>query len=329
MIEDSIDDIMARCLGGAGSSADLRQLGERLTRDAALRRSWLRLARMDALLHRRARRQPPATLPIESGAAFGRLRLAWPLVGRRIWESFTTQISLSLAGILIGMLGATVLWAMVPAPGAIMRPAARLLTDGFETGLPPQQAGWPKAMGVWGGDRIEIVASTESVRPRSGLRMLRFVDGAREGQDGSRGASCDVVKLIDLRPYRHLLADGGWGVRVTTHCNASQGPARGRDEFAVAAIAFRSPAEAAAWEPGMLQEKALAYAWCQRIMLDDDPATWQPATTELLLPSTAECLAVHVSVSEYSRAVTLPRKTFGCHYCDDVLVTLVQRPPYP
>jgi hypothetical protein len=328
MIEDSLDDIMARCLGGAGSPTDMRQLGERLTEDAALRRSWLRLARMDALLHRRALRQPTATLPIESAAALGRLRLACPRVGRQVWESFTTPICLGLgiAGILIGMLGASVVWAMVPSHGGVAQSVVRLLTDGFETGLPRQAAGWPKAMGVWGGDQIEIVTSGESVRPRSGLRMLRFVDGAREGQDGSRGASCDVVKLIDLRPYRHLVADGGWGVRVTTHCNASQGSSRGHDEFAVAAIAFRSPGEAVTWEPEMLQEKALAYAWCRRIMLDDDPATWQPATTELLLPSTAECLAVHVSVSEYSRAVTLPRKTFGCHYCDDVVVTLVRRP---
>jgi hypothetical protein len=326
MNKDVSDDLVARCLDGRATHDDVRQLESQLESDADFRRAWLRIARLDALLHRLGRSsggaitaealEPGPLLEASSGQA------GWThAVGKR-----ALPLMVGFAGLAVGIVFASVVWAVAPQRTADYR---RIDSDGFETGAGPQVTGLPAKPDVWSGDQSELVRHHGNVAPRSGNRMLRFVSASYEGKPTQDGASCDVVKLIDLRPYRRQIVDGTWTVRITAFFNVSGNALDGREQCSVAGFAFDAMTDVTQRTPGSLRDKSLAYACCQRIDLDDEPATWQAATTEFRLPVEADFLAVHCGVSEYTRAAGLPTKRFAGHYCDDVSVTLVHRPDVP
>jgi hypothetical protein len=320
------DDLIARCLDGRATHDDVRQLESQLESDADFRRAWLRIARLDALLHRLGR-SPGALLPAEALEAVPlREAASWQGGLRHAVGTRALPLMVGYAGLAIGIVCASVVWAVAPQRAAEYR---RIDSDGFETGAGPQVTGLPAEPGVWSGDQSELVRHSGSVSPRSGNRMLRFVSASYEGKPTQDGASCDVVKLIDLRPYCRQIADGTWTVRITAFFNVSDGARDGREQCSVAGYAFDAMTDVTQRTAGSLRDKSLAYACCQQIDLDEEAATWQAATTEFRLPVDSDVLAVHCGVSEYPRASGLPPKRFVGHYCDDVSVTLVHRPDIP
>lgn len=325
MNSDATDDLIARCLDGRATNEDVRRLQSQLESDAEFRREWLHIARLDALLHRLA--GSPATDVASEAARVVTVAeppswhaSGWGAVGTR-----TLSPLVGLAGIAIGVVCASVVWAVVPQRLAEYR---RVAFESFE-GAGPTAARLPDQPGAWGGDHSELVGRHGTVAPRSGERMLRFVSGYYEGKPTKDGASSDVFKLIDLRPYRRQIVDGTWTVRIGAFFNVSKGALDGREQCSVAGYAFDAQADFTQRTPGRLRDKSLAYACCQRIDLDDDAATWQAAMTEFRLPGEADFLVVHCGVSEYTREAGLPPKRFTGHYCDDVSVTLVRRPDLP
>jgi len=320
------DDLIARCLDGRATHDDVRQLESQLEGDADFRRAWLRIARLDALLHRLGRSHGAALTAEPLGAVPLLEASSWQAGWRHAVGTRALPLMVGYAGLAIGIVFASVVWAVAPQRAAEYR---RIDSDGFETGAGPQVTGLPAKPGVWSGDQSELVRHDGSVAPRSGNRMLRFASGWYEGKPTKDGQSCDVLKLIDLRPYRHQIATGTWSVRITAFFNVSTGALEGREQYSVAGFVFDTATAISLTSPGSLRDRSLAYACCQRIDLDEDAETWQQATTEFRLPDESAFLAVHCGVSEYSRDADKPPKQFLGHYCDDVSVTLVRRPDVP
>jgi hypothetical protein len=334
---DIADDLISRCLDGRATADDVRRLEAQLECDADFRRAWLRVARLDALLHRVGHR-PDANLT-DSAARIQPLstrQLSAARDRRNPRVAHGLPLAVGLAGIAVGIVGASLIWSTVVKVSAAWatapeRPAdyRRIVFDDFEVGSGPQVTGLPARPGVWSGDQSELVGNRGNVVPRSGARMLRFASGWYDGKPTQDGQSCDVLKLIDLRPYRHQITSGTWSVRITAFFNVSTGAIEGREQCAVAGFAFDTSTAISLTSPGSLRDRSLAYACCQRIDLDEDADTWQQATTEFRLPAESAFLAVHCGVSEYSREADKPPKQFRGHYCDDVSVTLVRRPDVP
>lgn len=337
MSMDITDDLIARCLDGRATHDDVRHLEKQLELDADLRRAWLRLARIDALLHRAGGR---STADVACGRITPTAIEARPALQDRGWRRMlrgrTVPLLVGVAGIVICIAWASVtwaagVWASVVWAVAPERPAEyrRIVCDDFEGGSGPHVTGLPAQPGVWSGDQSELVGTRGDVAPRSGTRMLRFVSGWYDGKPTQDGRSCDVLKLIDLRPYRHQIANGTWSVRITAFFNVSTGALEGQEQCSVAGFVFDTATAISLTSPGSLRDRSLAYACCQRIDLDEDADAWQQATTEFRLPVESAFLAVHCGVSEYSREADKPPKQFRGHYCDDVSVTLVRRPDVP
>lgn len=331
------DDLIARCLDGRATEHDVRRLETHLEQDAAFRRAWLRVARVDALLHRVGHRSDADLVDLTQRHQSRRLqspsarpRPSMPgLLGNR-----GLPLVAGLAGIAVGVIGTSLGWASMvrtTAEVATERRASyrQIMSEDFEDGGGPGVTGLPAKPGVWSGDQSELVGVHGDTAPRSGSRMLRFVSGWFDGKPTHDGHSCDVVQLIDLRPYRRQITNGTWAVRITAFFNVSAGSLEGREQCSVAGFVFDAATDISDKTPGSLRDKSLAYACCQRIDLDDDARTWQPATAEFRLPVDSAILAVHCGVSEYSRDTGKPPKHFRGHYCDDVSVTLVRLPDVP
>jgi hypothetical protein len=107
------------------------------------------------------------------------------------------------AGLVIGLFGASMVWAFAH-PKAVAT-ASRLFTlvDGsFEKGRGVIASGLPTTFGVWSGDRSEF-ASDGAAEPAEGRGVLRFLEAEREPALPAYGAaSCDVYQLVDLRSLR-------------------------------------------------------------------------------------------------------------------------------
>jgi hypothetical protein len=97
------------------------------------------------------------------------------------------------------------------------------LEEGFDTVSPPLSTRMPLEPGIWRGDKAEIVSQQQGISPPTGQNMLRFLRDDSDGKPRSSGAHiADVYRLIDLREYRHELADGGAVVQASVRVNAKE-----------------------------------------------------------------------------------------------------------
>jgi len=227
-------------------------------------------------------------------------------------------------GLFAGLGCVTLVWATVGPRAAMVH---RVIADSFEIGRQPEVTGIPLEPGFWSGDYAECAAESGRVRPRSGTKMLRFLRSDFEGKASKSGHASNVYRLIDLRPFRTSSQQDDVTVRVLAHFNVDPGARMVGDKCNVAAYAIEGAAlHGGLRGPEAIKSLALSYAFCQHIDLDDDPATWQAAVTELRLPPTTDFLMVHVGVT---RKQVDGETIFAGHSCDDVHVSLVHRPDLP
>jgi len=131
----------------------------------------------------------------------GRLDKAFP-AKHRLQRSGKSPWLAAAAGLVIGLFGATVVWAFAhPRAVATSSRLLSLIDGSFEKGEGMIASGLPTAFGVWGGDRSEI--ASDGVTPAEGKGVLRFLEAEREPALPDYGAaSCDVYQLVDLRSLK-------------------------------------------------------------------------------------------------------------------------------
>ena len=106
-------------------------------------------------------------------------------------------VALLSVGLLLGLAGSGVVWAMAKPRWVVSTSRVAALVDGgFESARDPVPAGFPQRFGDWGGDGVELIAEGAS----EGVRRLRF---ARADADANtpqgRAIACDLFQLVDLR----------------------------------------------------------------------------------------------------------------------------------
>ena len=255
--------------------------------------------------------------PRDTAVALIQIRTSW-----LAWR----PLAAAAAGLVIGLLCATAVWAYVIP---LADHGIKLLSESFETASLPLTEGMPLEAGRWSGDETEIVSEQHGVQPEAGKKMLRLVRADYQSKETAGGYVANVYRLIDLRPYRSEFAGGEAVVQCSAGFNSHEFPAA----ESYRCIASLHALDAAAIERGGLRERqtlnaeALAMTTSSRLMLDREPATWQRQTAELRLPPNTEFLLVHVGLAHGTKLQR--RADFDGHYLDEVRVVLTRRAPLP
>lgn len=328
---DGVDEhLVARCLDGRASSGDLEALEARLAVDPEFRRHWLDVATIDTMLAQRGQEGRHVEgshlgFAVKADAGETAERTTRHSRAARPWLSRMLPVAAGIAGVTIG---ATAAWAMVAPLSPVV---IRILTESFETGDAPGVTGVPVTSGVWSGDFTEIVGSRNGVAPASGLHMLRFRRADFNGKPIENGFSCGTHRLIDLRPYRRRLAGGNYVAQVSAIFNAEAMAGNQLDQYAVSAATLdaSTAVDGSLRTSGALATRALSYVFCKHVDLDRDASTWQEAVAEIRIPENADFLLVHAGVNEYPPVNRDAPAVFTGHYCDDIRVSLVERPTVP
>lgn len=247
-------------------------------------------------------------------------------VGRRRMRSARPWLA-AAAGLVIGLFGASMVWAFAAPKAVAMASTISAFVDGgFEQGRGMIVSGLPTSFGIWSGDRAEFAPGGLVAE---GRQSLRFVQAEREAALPDYGAaSCDVYQLVDLR------SPGAGETAAETTLELSVRFRDGRAEpgetvkcFARIHLFAGSPDSLAAEWP-LTQKEALASASEGFDSSGGTPSVWIPVTTKVLMPAQADFAVIHLVVHkpETRQGTTA---VFGEQFADEVSLTLKTQPALP
>jgi hypothetical protein len=247
----------------------------------------------------------------------------------RLRRRATSPWLAAAAGLVIGLCGASVVWALAH-PKAVAT-ASRLFTlvDGsFENGEGGIASGLPTTFGVWSGDRSEIVADG-AADPAEGRGVLRFLGAEREPTLPDHGAaSCDVYQLVDLRSWRPEGTAAESMLELSVRFRDGRAAAGEKVKFLARIHVFAGSPVALAAEWPITQKEALASASGGFDSHGGASDAWIPVRTKVLLPTQADFAVVHLLVHKPET----PKGTeasFRNQFADDVCLTLKTQPTLP
>lgn len=226
------------------------------------------------------------------------------------------------AGLVIGLFGASVVWAIsTPDWIATASRVAGLADGSFEHGtIGPIGTGFPETTGRWSGDEAALV-------DLDGRRVLQFVSpGADEAVKGGRAISCDVFQLVDLRSLRPA-ADGEGEAMLELSASFRDGRAVGtKPSVTFMAQIFLFPGDPAslhrAW-PNNLGE-ALASGAAFVHTTGEAKPEWHRLGAKCLVPPGADFAVIQLGARPNLRPVALESL-----YADEIELTLTTRPDLP
>lgn len=315
MNDERLDYLIDQHLSGAMSDETRRELDERLLHSAADRARFWELAETHVLLHE--------GLQSKLGQPAPRVRhrpsvwLSWP------------PLTAAAAGLLFGLFGATVVWA-VTSPRMVTT-AARLfaLADGsFENHGGRVPSGFPVKTSVWSGDECEIVEDGQGI-VRDGRRALRF-QRAEGNAPNSAADACDVFQLVDLRSLREELKAAGDSILELSAEFFDARTAPGVPVVFACHIYLFEGSEAslqAVWPPTARDTLGVGANY---ILSNGGPGAggWRKVTARCVLNSQVDIAVVKLSAGRGDRRGG-PSPELGSQFADDVKLVLKTQPPLP
>jgi hypothetical protein len=165
----------------------------------------------------------------------------------------------------------------------------------------------PVDFGYWSGLSYSLTGATAEVQPANGPGMLEFFNSATAHHGDS-----EVWQLMDLRPYKKLLAGGHVEGKLTALFNRVAGEANAAKKFSLTLAAFHgSPAGAKSLWAG---RQALALALTEKeLVSDDNPETWEPLEVEAKLPPETDFVMVQIRALAPPDS---PNATLAGHFAD-------------
>ena len=146
----------------------------------------------------------------------------------------------------------------------------------------------PADFGYWSGLSYSLTGATEEVKPANGPGMLEFYNAA-----APHAGDSEVYQLIDLRPYKPLLAGGQVEATLSALFNRVAGDAQAANKFGLSFAAFHGlPADAKALWAGRANS-ALALG-DKELASDDKPETWESLEVAVQLPPETDFVIVQL-----------------------------------
>lgn len=187
--------------------------------------------------------------------------------------------------------------------GAEARATNLLTNPGFEA-LETTSGGFPHSAGDWGGNYSQIVAAQNGIMPAEGQRMLRFLGTTDNGNSHITFGST-IVQI-----YAGPEVVPGAVFTATALYNRVNSSPLIDTEFDINIRAY-SGTPASFLLNGQIADSVGI------ILSDDDPQTWEMATTSLTLPAATTYIAVLVVATENILDDADGPEFYG-HYADSV-----------
>lgn len=227
------------------------------------------------------------------------------------------------AGLLVGILSTSLVWAISAAADRPPPPLIWPLVDGgFESGNQTESNGVPHSAGVWDGDFATVVGAEQGLTPRSGSQMLRLLRSDFQGERSPISYVGNIVQIVDLRSRQAEFADGRAAAELTAWFDAV--PAQPEERYFAGLHLFAMAGDPASPHPAdtsWLMENCLASGGVQHVSLDVTPG-WQQVATSVSIPVGCDYLVVMLKVARLQPAPGAEPVIFPGHYVDDVSLTL-------
>lgn len=298
------------------------------TRDTSAR------AELNTLLRENAdARSTMARLMVDEQALISRLRddsivaLLEPAPAAETPQRTSTRwlawrpLTAAAAGLVIGMFCTSVVFGFGVRS---LEKVVSLFQESFESGPAPLVTGMPQEANLWSGDYSEVVERYEDVKPAQGTKMVRMLRSDFEGKASSMpNRQGDLSRIIDVRSFMRDANGGEFVMTLSALFNAGPFPDSQRYDGVVALYAL---GELGSTEESLMED-ALAISNGSCNSMDRDPATWQTASTRLLLPTGTKFVMLKVSFRRWPKGSgdqpSLPDlMTFAGHFVDDLRASI-------
>ncbi len=200
--------------------------------------------------------------------------------------------------------------ALAQPPGE----AQQLTNPGFEG--PPPILGFPAdpPINAWFGDLAEQTGPADGIDPVEGGAMLRFIACSFDGPSAGCAAS-EVFQWIDLNDYAEQIDAGVIALEGGALFNRVAGDGQSDTEFRVRILAHDD------LTPSSTQIVSGAIASKEeKVLTDDDPATWEPAAAMMVLPAGTRFVAFRLTAIE--NVSNDARDEYDGHFADDATLDL-------
>jgi hypothetical protein len=315
-----LHELISRHADGLITPDEHRELAAALEADPAARRLWFLRNDIDLALAASAEQNRGEIIANEPVAAEINRPRAASIAG----------LTMALAGIAIGIFGATAVWALsISGPGTAGT-TIPVFSESFESGQAKTIPGLPRGLtdpdgDSWRGDEARFVMSMQAVSPVSGSRMLRFERATHAGENSPKSAWSDIYRLVDARPYIPLAEGRPVTARLAADFSMAA-DACGPDEKYSASVRFYAFDRDISQSPNPLPlewiyENSVA-SGMKRVPLECGQRGWQRVTVDASLPPEAKFVLLHVSaVRDYPKQSSEPA-VFAGHFVDDVSLEL-------
>ena len=233
------------------------------------------------------------------------------------WRPLTA----AAAGLVIGLFSASMVFGFGVRS---LEKVVSLFQESFESGPAPLVKGIPQEVNLWSGDYSEIVEKYEGVKPKDGTKMARVLRSDFEGKASSMpNRQGDLSRIIDVRSFMRDANGGEFVMTLSALFNAAPFPDSQRYDGVVTLYAL---GEIGSTEESLMED-ALAISNGSCNSMDRDPATWQTASTRLLLPTGTKFVMLKVSFRRWPKGSgdqpSLPDlMTFAGHFVDDLRASI-------
>jgi|GEM_PF-998676 len=309
MTDPEFFERVVRYQDGALSSIEIEDLERALREDPERRRHFAEWQLRSMALHDHFRQE---AFRVPSAA----------LERRRANRISLRPLLAAAAGIVIGLFGASVVWAIsTPEWIATASRVSGLGDAGFEEGSAgPIDTGFPKTTGRWSGDEASRIDLDRG-------RVLQFVSPGADGTaPGGRAISCDVFQLVDLRSLRSAAA-GEDEAMLELSADFRDGRAAGTQP----SVTFMVQIFLFAGDPAILRQawpnnlgEALASGAAFVHTMGETKPEWHRLGAKCLVPPGADFAVIQLAARPNLRPADLESL-----YADAVALTLTTRPDLP
>lgn len=317
-------DLIQRYISGTITEAETEALEQQLKTDAALRDWYLDALNLDSALEAAAESaQTALSLPVPPSHRVFTLGSSQPFR----WLSWR-PVTAAAAGLVIGLFSASMVFGFGVRS---LEKVVSLFQESFEGGPAPLVKGIPQDVNLWSGDYSEVVERYEDVKPAQGTKMVRMLRSDFEGKASSMpNRQGDLSRVIDVRPFLREANGGEIVMTLSALFNAAPFPDSQRYDGVVTLYAL---GELGSTEESLMED-ALAISNGSCNSMDRDPATWQSASTRLLLPTGTKFVMLKVSFRRWPKGSgdqpSLPDlMTFAGHFVDNVRASVTIRKATP